>query len=211
MQKILRPCPWPTERIAAVCLLSMEEAEGETGRSLSVLSIWKSHRKALMRGLERLKDGSLVVLEDDVTINRKFFGEKLALPDNLPDDWEIILFSPRYRRKYAVGDAEFGKPKWDTQTFRKGTTYIPDIRKNYICNGAHCCVFRDAATIRKIIETMDAQAVKYDVDNFFGHAFRTYGIHTNQVQVGGFGSDHQGKPLLPSIDKPDRGGDQIAL
>ncbi|MDR6955859.1 GR25 family glycosyltransferase involved in LPS biosynthesis [Ancylobacter sp. 3268] len=199
MQKVLAPCRWPVERISAVRLLSPDQAAGERAHSLNVLSIWKSHRKALTRGLDQLAEGGLIVLEDDIKISRDFFGETLALPASLPDDWEVILYNARFRKHSVVSNGVRMKQPWEKNAFRGAPAYLPEIKKTYICNGAHFCVFRDKATIAKIVETMDAIPQKYHIDSFYGHAFQTYALHSRAIGFADFESDNR-RPLSSPHD-----------
>lgn len=199
MQRVLAPCRWPAERISAVRLLSPDQAGGERAHSLNVLSIWKSHRKALTRGFDQLAEGGLIVLEDDIKISKGFFRETLALPASLPDDWEIILYNARFRKHSIVSNGVRQKQRWERNAFRSAPAYLPQIKKTYICNGAHFCVFRDKATIAKVIETMDAVPQKYHIDSFFGHAFRTYALYSRSIGFVDFESDNR-KPVSGALD-----------
>ncbi|MBS7541563.1 hypothetical protein [Ancylobacter oerskovii] len=191
IERVLSPCRWPAERISAVRLLSPELAAEESAPSLNALSIWKSHRKALAHGLERLADGGLIVIEDDIAINRDFFRDTLSLPASLPGDWEILLFNTRFRKRSIVSNGIKIRQRWEKNAFRAAPAYLPAIKKTYICNGAHFCVFRDRGTIEKIIGAMDAAPAKCHIDSFFGHNFRTYALHSRSIGFADFESDNR--------------------
>jgi len=184
MRAQLAACPWPVERMPGVMLNDDPEALGlqmQPSRSgeRGVAGIWLAHRACLEKALETPREGAILLLEDDVRIAPNFWSERLILPTALPDDWEILLFNP----KFKLDRKTFVNPMLDDPIRLRGFRHRP--------SGAHFCVFRDKDVLRKILARMDESRIT-DVDLFYINRFRTYGFPTGAVRAGGFASDHGG-------------------
>jgi hypothetical protein len=189
----LAPCSWPIERVEAVRLdrdpkeLGIKVLPRLAGQR-GFVGIWLSHRMAIERALKIEREGVIVLLEDDVKIAPKFWTERLNLNENIPIDWEILLISPRHRRN--ISDKNAIGPKWIHNPFAGAPTLLRSKRGQFITTGAHFVVFRSKAIAGKVLAEMDACTEIYDVDLFYIHGFRTYGIHNNLVSTEHLGSDH---------------------
>lgn len=186
MEFVLRNCPWPVERVAGVRLTSVEETNGEVGKNLAVLGIWRSHQKALQRGRENLREGALVLLQDDVWIDEELFRSGIRLPQTLPEDWEVVLVTPRYRLRKPDGG-----PKWRRKPFGYKPVSLRSAYKTYIVNGAHFCVFRNRAAVDTVLSAIEKAEFRTNFDRFLALNFRTYGVHLDVVKAGHLGSDNE--------------------
>lgn len=153
------------------------------------VGIWLSHRKALETALDAPDPGAFVLLEDDVSIDPKLWTSQLELGARPGSDWEIILLSPRYRRpRNKVQKSE--PNKWIKAPFGQKPILLREARREYVCTGAHFCIFRNKKIIEKVIKAMDDCTALYDVDLFYITQFNTYGLHDNRVTTAHYGSDH---------------------
>jgi hypothetical protein len=158
---------------------------------LGGLGCFLSHRKALLRAFDLARDGCIVLVEDDVIIKPQFFVTPLQLPASLPDNWEIVLFTPRYRERLPP-DASGKSPKtpWLKKPFGDAPVCIRDLYPRYLCSGAHFCLFRNRETIAQIVEAMDTLGAMHEIDHFY-HLERTcYGLHSDFITTAPFTSDH---------------------
>ena len=201
MRSILSESPWPVKRIPGIQFRSAEEAGGDVGKSVAVLGIWRSHLNALRRGLDLIRNESLVLLQDDVRIDSGFLRNGLVLPTTPPDNWEIILLSPRYRARIPIIDSQPDSRKWIRKPFGNKPVRLREAYRkyNYICNGAHFCIFRNMKVIENVVRTMDDTEFKTNFDLFCVLQFKTFGIHVDEVGTAGFGSDH----VKPVSGRPD--------
>tara|TARA_R110001592_G_scaffold39563_1_gene130242 strand:+ start:1352 stop:2014 length:663 start_codon:yes stop_codon:yes gene_type:complete len=196
MHKQLSSCKWDVTRVPAVRL---EKEPAEIGYKLiprlegkkHVLSIWLSHRKALELALTNVQNEALILLEDDVKIDSTFWKDKLELPEKLPENWEILFFSPRFRvNKNGPLKNQTGS-KWLKAPFGKEPVLLNSVRSKYVCTGAHFVVFRNSSVIKKVIEKMDSMDEIYDVDLFYLGSFKTFGIDNPKITTNSsLGSDH---------------------
>lgn len=196
IERQLKKCKWKATRVSAVRL---EKDASEIGLKLQphlvekihVAGIWQSHKVVLQKSLESQKEGVTILLEDDVRVDDGFWSEKLNLPKELPNDWEIILYSPRYRVNRNGPLKDYKGKKWlDAPTGTK-PALLKKLRGKYIMTGAHFVVFNGNEVIRKVLTQMNQVDEVYDVDRFYLGEFNTYGIDEMKIGTGPFGSDHE--------------------
>lgn len=187
IEHMLKPCPWPTERVPGVVLEKEPEAYGYAMQAQrrgmrGVAGIWLAHRNCIEHGAALASKKPFIVLEDDLRVSRDFWREGLDIIEGTPDDWEIILLNPRFKWR----DGSFIEPDFT------GPKLLRDLA--YGCSGAHFCIFRNSTVARRIGEQMKS-AVLTDVDVYYIQTLMTYGIPTPWISAGGFASDHHGLDL----------------
>ncbi len=192
MEEVLASCPWPHMRLSATRFPSLpDEFKPRMARKLrgerAIASIWTSHRRTLELFAASPSDGHFVLLEDDVHVRPDFWAhmhEHVALA---PADWQIILFTPRYRVRQG---GEPGKKVFVGPPFGSGPNDLQRAIETHHCTGAHFCLFRNRQTADQVGNDLEASNQVYDVDVFYATNYRTYGISDARVRAGGFGSDH---------------------
>lgn len=196
MRRQLKGCQWPVERVEAVRLKQDPQKIGykllpRLQGQWHVVSIWLSHMKAIESAAGRHEPGAILILEDDVSIRPETWAGKLSFQVNLPNQWEVLFISPRYRKNAQrnVSSSQEGK-KWIKAPFGSKPVLLQSVRSSYVCTGAHFCVVRDVETAKTILTTMQQISQVYDVDLFYLSQFRTYGIEDSRVTTAPFGSDH---------------------
>lgn len=192
----VKSCKWGVTRISATRLNDGDlerkslKLQPQLAGKIHVASIWLSHRDALSAAIAKGRDGASILLEDDVKIADNFWTETLKLPDGLPDDWEIIFLSPRYRvNPNGPLKGHTGK-KWLDAPSGDKPVLLKSLRGKYIMTGAHFVVFRNNQVIQKVLDKMSSTSELYDVDRFYLAEFNTYGIDNKKVGTGHLGSDH---------------------
>ena len=191
----VRDCHWDVSRISAIRLEDeigdlVLKLQPHLGDKVHVASIWLSHQKALKAALKNSNNGAIILLEDDVRVSDQFWSDKLQLPDNLPEDWEIIFFSPRYRVNKNGPLKDYNGKKWLDAPHGTEPVLLRSLRGKYVMTGAHFVVFKDSQVIRKVLDRMALTNEVYDVDRFYLAEFNTYGIDNKKIGTGPFGSDH---------------------
>lgn len=186
MERILADCPVPVERISGVVLdkdpeeLGIKMQRQRTGQR-GPAGIWLAHKAVLKRALETEGDGAIALLEDDLWLTRNFWGKDLAVPGPLPENWDMIMLSPRLRTLKPL----------DGMYFAPVALQRPLQLKNlpFVASGAHFVIFRNRDTVRKVLDALEGAEVT-DVDLFYVTDLITYGVSNPNVAAGGFGSDH---------------------
>ncbi|WP_347331347.1 hypothetical protein [Marinimicrobium locisalis] len=201
MEKLLSNAQWDYERLAATRL---EQSPEDAGLQMlprlkghkGVASIWLSHERALERfaSLARQRSGhtgAYILFEDDVKVlDSACLQNPLPLPDGLPESWEIVLLTPRFRWKDKVNVPPEYEGKYFVVPYEEREwVNLNEARAQYIVTGAHYVIFRNGAVVEKVLAHMKDRSL-YDVDNFYVNDFDTFGVRLPEVTAGGFGSDH---------------------
>ncbi len=206
MESLLRNCAHQVTRIEGIRLATSPEDSGLrmqqpfTG-SKSIASIFLSHRKALEQAHNSALSGGFVLLEDDCQFTTSAFNRALKFK-NPPDDWDIIMVSPRFRdraeaamprKKLTLRDRlnPFRKSRWKRPLKRAGYVKLSLLMDQFVVSGAHFVIFKDKTTIAKVLDKMHKLEGLYHVDYFYAGTFNTYGIDVKGVMAGGFGSDNR--------------------
>lgn len=193
MEKVLRDCPIPPERFAAIRLDDDPATFGlkvrpDLASPRAVASIWKSHVGVLEAFLAGPDDGLLCVIEDDASISGEFWAHLDGIVARLPDDWRVVLISLRFRdRKQMFVD---GRPHFIPCPFGTDPFLLHRALSDYFMTGAHLVIFRGKDVVRSILADLNAVQEIIDIDRFFATLPGAYGIAHAGVTAGGFGSDH---------------------
>ncbi len=195
MARQLKNCKWPVSRISAVRLENGPQEAGiklqpQLAERIHVASIWLSHKVAIENAIEAGQSGASILLEDDVRVADSFWSDELNLPDSLPEDWEIIFYSPRYRVNKNGPLKDYKGKKWMDAPHGDKPVLLKKLRGTYIMTGAHFVVFKNRTVMGSVLDKMIATEEVYDVDRFYMAEFNTYGIDSKLIGTGPFGSDH---------------------
>jgi GR25 family glycosyltransferase involved in LPS biosynthesis len=199
MMQILSGCPWPVERIQAVRLTKEPSALGiklaERHRNAPhVASIFLSHKRALNEALKSAGTGSIIILEDDVMISPKVYGQLQDDVFAFPDDGEVLMLSVRYRNK-PITKEEIERRFLD-RPFMYETVSAKSARVQYIATGAHFYIVRNRDVVVNILEKMDAVPYIEDVDIWMMENTSCYFAHCDYVGTkSSLGSNHNDKIL----------------
>jgi GR25 family glycosyltransferase involved in LPS biosynthesis len=190
IEKILSHSPYNYDRIAAVRLSDSPESLGYKMHSSvrgqsSTASIFLSHKKTLESALDKVSSGSLLLLEDDVEISPSYWLNEINT-EHLPEDWQILNVSLRYRQKEKTKELLLEKNYADQKFLR-----IADIKNYYIVTGAHFVLFRDIASIQHVLKKMNETSGIYNVDGFYYiEDINTYTTDHDLIDTKFFPSDH---------------------
>lgn len=186
MERILQDAPAPVERVSGVMLdrdpeelgLTMiPQRKGQRGPA----GIWLAHKAVLQRALETEGDGAILLLEDDLWLTKNFWVRDFTVPGPLPENWDILMLTPRLRSRTDLGTGYFA-PMSLNRPMR--LNLLP-----FIASGAHFLIFRNRAAVRRVLENLDRSPMT-DVDLHYVAELETYGVTRADVTAGGFGSDH---------------------
>lgn len=187
MEDMLRTCPYPTSRVSAVRLRKLPKELGITMKpgmesASGVASIFMSHKRALENALESEVDSGFILLEDDVQINEGFWDFDISryFPR---EDFDIAFLSPRVKLR---------KDKSKRVVYEKGEVVdlSSEIKTKYI-TGAHFLIFKNRASIEKVLKMMSECPEVYDVDVFYVRTMSCCGFFTPDIRVANLGSDHK--------------------
>jgi hypothetical protein len=195
MEKLISNLGWPIQHFSAIHL-DLDPAKYDLNMrprlrgARAVASIWLSHLAVMEKFIDSPHEGNFLLLEDDVFIRKHLWGKNNIPCSGLPDAWDIILFSPRYKLRH-VNPGSVGAPKFVDPPFGfDKPNFLPEVTKTHFCTGAHFCVIRDRAAARRIHARMKSSSQIYDVDEFYAAEALSYGISSPFITAGGFGSDH---------------------
>lgn len=194
--KLLAECPWPYERVPAVRLQAPPETLGyklaeRHKKQPHVASIFLSHRRALETATTIDGAGYIIVLEDDVMISQKFYSTKLSELGRLPNNWEMLLISVRYRAKQEMRD-QAGNSLWLNKPFGHWFVWADDVSNAFIATGTHFCVFRSRQVAESIVRRMDSTPEIEDVDAWYMKNTNCYFWHSDYVgTLSSLGSNHE--------------------
>jgi hypothetical protein len=198
MLYLLAKSHFPVRRFEAVWLEPEEQQSYMIApwfdKTSSVVGIFLSHMECIELALENQNDGGIVVLEDDVEFDPDLFTRPLALPASLPDTWEVIMGTPRYRCKLAA-DITGEKPRapWLGQPWGRNPVRLADASKTFHCNGTHFLVYKNNEAARNVLKAMqEAKFIK--VRTVFSRAFRTPTASTSRRSTSATG--------VPTITTP---------
>jgi len=179
---------WHPDRTSAVrydALTDNVSVRHKTRGAVAVASIWQSHKNVLCEFLDNEEDGLFVTLEDDLRMKKSFWESVFP---SLPDDWRMLMVSPRYRTRASddmPGSRDFVPPPHGSNP-----VHLPEMNAEYHCTGAHFLIFRNKSAVQSIVHEMDCIRDVYDVDVFFSELHGVYGYNNDSIGAGGFGSDH---------------------
>lgn len=200
MEAMLADANLQCERLSATRLSKAPEDIGlkmvpRLSGHKGVASIWLSHQRALNRFLsiseESTDHGAYVLLEDDVKVLKpKYLKTPLPLPRGLPDDWEILMLSPRFRWNNKDKVPPEDKRKYFVSPYKAGTWIdLKEARRDFVITGAHYVIFKSPSVVTNVLDHMKQTPLR-DVDTFYASSFKSYGIQLPEVTTGGFDSDH---------------------
>jgi len=195
MERLVAKLHWPVRRFNAHRLESDPSEHGLVMRpglrgARAVASIWLSHLAVRRTFASSESPGNFLLLEDDVFIRNGLWGQSYIPCSGLPDEWDILLFSPRYRLRQADRSRTDAPRFVDPPFGLEKPNFLPDVAKTHFCTGAHFCIIRDADAARRICARMKSAAQIYDVDQFYATENISYGVSSPFITAGGFGSDH---------------------
>ncbi|WP_208353513.1 hypothetical protein [Pseudaestuariivita rosea] len=205
MEKQLAGCPWPVSRIDAVKLQQVEEGysvfrEDTDTAPIAIAAIFQSHMKALEFGLTTVKDGPFLLLEDDCALPSRYWKRHIDMSST--PDWQILMVSTRFKKPELSSETKSGFSFFGKPIFRKkkrklqpikglGPVLLKPMTAEYTITGTHCVYFKNAETMRLVLDHMNAVRQFVDVDSYYISNFKTYGLRISGVRGEGFGSDNR--------------------
>lgn len=189
MIDLLSECPFPFCRSEGIRIINPAtdmdaNVIAKDSEKRGVLGIFKAHLSALRLAYEYGHQGSTIILEDDLQVDKSIWESDLGL-DGMPPDWEILLLGPRLKGR---PDSKGLYP--DLRSAIERPILIRELLPYYRCTGAHFVIIRDRNTLCRVINCLDSSKIVYDVDSFYINNFHTYGMFNLDIHAGGFPSDH---------------------
>ncbi len=204
MEELLEESPWPSARVDAVRLDGPPEDHGIKMNeryvgAIGVASVFLSHIRTLEAFLTEPEDGLFVLLEDDVHFTPDFLAKGVLALD-MPEAWDVMMVSPRFRWRDPERSGLFGlgiyhklrrilRGNFTRPIANKGVVRLQDWTDRFHVSGSHFTVFRSRDAVQRILDHMRAVPEIYYIDNYYVKDCDALGVDSPEVWAGSYGSD----------------------